>query len=250
MTAIADKKSYKLSVYLLKKTVTSFDEALKDKKAVDEYKLKGVLKLNGVIYLGKTKYNDFDWQRLLQEGTDKSIPRLENSSNRAVLLMKIEGRIFALPFGFGKHLLNEESIEREFGLRTALNLIDADRLRSMDKANLDDLTVLTKTQTSRRAKPQEFNLDIIRDLMRGVTGEPSPGFEVLGATITGSEGLYIIPKISFEDISKHLQTLGKAYASKAYRGRFDWIDNLKSERDPALIAKLQEINSGFKSSGR
>lgn len=240
MAGFAGKKSYKLSIYLLKKTVVNFHDAIKDPRAVDEYKLKGVLKLNGVIYLGKTKYNDFDWQRLLQAGTDKTLPRLENASNRAVLLMKIEGRIFALPFGFGKHLLNEETIEREFGLRTALNLIDADKLRSMDKANLDDLTVLTKTQTSRRAKPQEFNLDIIRDLMRGVTGEPSAGFEELGATITGSEGLYIIPKIHFEDISEHLQTLGKAYASKAYRARFDWIDNLKSERDPALIAKLQD----------
>lgn len=241
MSDLREKRSHKLSIYLLKPDLTSFRQALKSRVAVVEYKLKGTLKLDGIIYVGKTKYNEFPWQGLLQQGTHKSIPRLTNSSNRAVLLLKLRNRIYALPFGFGKHLMNEEYIDREFGMRTALNLVDPDKLRSLDKANLDDLTVLTKTQTSRRAKTQEFNIDTIRDMMRGVTGEPAPGYESLGSVITGSEGIYIVPTIDFEDIPGRLDILRRGFSSKAYLDRFGWIDNLKSERDPKLILKLQDM---------
>lgn len=235
-----EKKGHKLTVYLVKKEIANFKDVLKSLKKVDEYKVKGSLGIKGAIYLGKTKHNDFEWQRLLQEGTDSTLPVLKNSSNRAVLVVKIEGRIFVLPFGFGKHLINEEVLEREFGLKAALNLIDADKLRSIDKANLDDLTVQVKTQSSRQAKPQEFNLDIVRDLMRGVTGEPSPGFESLGSTVTGTEALYVTPKIDFGDIPTHLRTLLKGYRSRKYKARFDWVDNLKGEKDPIVLAELQD----------
>jgi uncharacterized protein (TIGR04141 family) len=198
------------------------------------------MKINGAIYVGQTKKNTPGWEELLQQGTDKKIRSLNNTSNRALLLIKVEGRIFALPFGFGKSLLKYDAIEREFGLRTTLNIVDADKLRSMNKANVDDFTLLTNTQTSRGAKPQDFNLDIVRDLIRGVTGQPFADFERLGATVTGSEGVYIIPSLSFEDIPTILQMLGRAYKSKRYKARFDWVDNVKNERDPVIIEKLQE----------
>jgi uncharacterized protein (TIGR04141 family) len=238
--AINGKKSHKLSIYLIKRNIKSFIEALKDKSSLDEYKLKGTLKLNGIIYVGQTKKNAPGWEELLQQGTDVKLRSLNNTSNRALLMIQNEGRIFALPFGFGKSLLKEDVIEREFGLRTTLNIVDADKLRSMNKANVDDFTVLTTTQTSRRAKPQEFNLDIVRDLIRGVTGQPFSDFEKLGATVTGSEGVYVIPSLHFEDIPTILQMLGKAYKSKRYKERFDWVDNIKNERDPVVLEKLQE----------
>lgn len=171
--ATSDKKSHKLSIYLIKDHIKKFADALKDIRTLEEYKLKGSLKSNGVIYVGQTKKSLAGWGELLQQGTDEEIRTLNNTSNRAVLLMKSGGRIFSLPFGFGKSLLKEDAIEREFGLRTTLNIVDADKLRSMNKANVDDFTILTTTQTSRRAKPQDFNLDIVRDLIRGVTGRHS-----------------------------------------------------------------------------
>lgn len=238
--AATDKKSYKLSIYLIKKGITSFPDALKNFKSLEEYKIKDVLKFNGVIYVGQTKKNAPGWEELLQQGTDSKIRSLNNTSNRALLLLKVDNRIFALPFGFGKSLLKDDAIEREFGLRTTLNIVDADKLRSMNKANVDDFTLLTTTQTSRRAKPQEFNLDIVRDLIRGVTGQPFADFERLGATVTGSEGVYVIPSITFDDIPTLLQMLGEAYKSKRYKARFDWVDNIKNERDPAIVETLQK----------
>lgn len=234
------KKTQKLSIYLLKEDITDFKMALKDKVFVRTYEIKKEYGVDGIIFIGLEKSSEAGWKDLLQEGTDKKLPDLASSSNRALLFLKVEGRIFVLPFGYGKHLLKDESIERDFGLKTALNLVDADKLRSMDKANLDNLTVLTRTQTSRKAKQEAFDIDIIRDLLKGVTGEAAVGAENLGDLITGSEGIYINPYIDFSDISKSIKQLKKAYESKKYKARFDWIDNLKAEKDPLIIEKLQK----------
>lgn len=238
---MAEKKSHRLSIYLIHKDVTTFSDVLIDVHKVEEYKLKGSLKLSGAIFVGQTKRNPAKWVQLLQQGTDKQIRELNNSSNRAVLLLKIEGRIFAIPFGFGKYLLREAAIETEFGLRTTLNIIDPDKLRSLNKANADDFTLLTTTQSSRSAKPQDLQIDIVRDMVRGVTGEPFADFNNLGATVTGNDGVNIIPAINFEDIESILRSVGKAYKSRRYKARFDWIDNIKPERDSATIEKLRNL---------
>lgn len=71
MYGYQNKKSYKLSIYLTKKATKSFAEALKDTKSLEEFKIKGVLKLSGAIYVGQTKKNAQGWEELLQQGTDE-----------------------------------------------------------------------------------------------------------------------------------------------------------------------------------
>lgn len=234
------RRSQKLSVYLIQRDVVKFEHALKDKSSVLAYKVKGTLKLDARIFVGRTKSNPAKWVDLLQQGTDKQIDELKNSSNRAVLFLKSNGRMYALPFGFGKYLIKDDAIEREFGLKTVLNIVDPDKLRSLNKANLDDLSLLTSSQSSRRAKPQDFQIDIIRDLLRGVTGEPFPDFHDLGATVTGNEGVNFVAGIDFEGIEPVVSRIGNAYRGKRYKSRFGWVDNVKPIRDASTIVSLQE----------
>ncbi len=235
------KKSHKLSVYLIKESASIFEDALKPNFIdYNSYQLKNRIDHQGLIVVGRTRSNETGWRALLQEGTDTQLDTLNNASNRAVLLFKIQGRIFALTFGFGKFVLNEELIERDFGLKTALNLVDPKEFISIDKANLSDLTLLTRTQSSRKSKPEAFNLDTISDLLRGVTGGLLPEADDLGNIITGSEGIYINPKINFLDIPNKLTHLKQAYESNRYKTNFDWIDNLKELKDPGIVNELKE----------
>jgi uncharacterized protein (TIGR04141 family) len=238
-----EKKSYKLSVYLLKDDIKNFRSALKNNIQIQkEYKFKNEIKTEGAVIIGATKQNPSGWKDLIQEGVSAILPDLENSSNRALVFFKIEGKIFVLVFGFGKYLIKDEAIDREFGLRTVLNIVDPDKLLSMDKANLDELTVLTRTQTSQKSNAETFNIDIIRDLLRGITGEPLPQFDIkFGKVITGSEGINFIPKINFKDIPDSLKELKKSYESNKYKNKFKWIDNLRNERDPLIISSLTDI---------
>jgi uncharacterized protein (TIGR04141 family) len=235
-----EKKSYKLSIYLLKSDIKNYRDALKDEISIQkELEFKDEINAEGKVIIGATKQSTSSWRELLQEGVSSTLPDLENASNRAIVFFKIENRIFALVFGYGKHLIKEEAIDRDFGLRTVLNIVDPEKLLSIDKANLDELTVLTKTQTSRKANPESFNIDIIKDLLRGITGEPATQFNInFGKVITGSEGISVIPKVSFKDIPNSLKELKNAYGSDKYKTRFGWIDNLKHERDPVVINHL------------
>ncbi|AZI20148.1 DUF6119 family protein [Chryseobacterium taklimakanense] len=233
-------KNYKLSIYLLKEDVINFQEALKSNISKSEYQLKKDIKAEGLVIIGATKESTPNWKNLLQEGTASTLPDITNSSSRAIVFFKINNRIFAIPFGYGKHLLKEECIEREFGLRTALNIINADKLISVDKANIGDMSLLTKMQTSQKGAPDLFNIDTIKDLLKSITGEPSLILpEQYGNIITGNEAVYINPKTEFTKIPEILSKLEEDYRKETYKARFDWIDNIRIERNPQIIDRLQ-----------
>lgn len=230
----------KLAVFLIKNNFKTFDSTLKSKKDIFKYTLNDNIKDEGLIVIGQQKDKEPDWKNLLQTISQGKIQQLNNSSNRAVLFFRKNKRIFAICFGYGKYLLNEDSIERDFGLKTALNIIDADKLISIDKANIGDLNLLTKTQASKKGSPYHFEIDILRDLIKGVTGEPKVINDGLyGNIITGNESLHIAPKVRLSEVPKILMNLHSSYISDTYKERFDWIDNIKPEKDPNIINKLK-----------
>jgi uncharacterized protein (TIGR04141 family) len=236
-----EKKNHKLSIFLLKQGISNYKDALKVSVIIlGEYDFNEKIQENGKVIIGKTRTNEPNWKSLLQEGVKNQIPELKNSSNRAIAFFHIDGRIFAIPFGYGKHLLKEDVIDRDFGLKTALNIVNADKLVSVDKANIGDLSVLTRTQASKKGSPDAFEIDVVKDLLRSVTGEPTIVLpEYFGSIITGNEGIYISPKINMSKIPEILKNLKKEYAKDIYKDRFDWIDNIKNERDPAIIEQLR-----------
>lgn len=241
MTNLDEDKNFKLAIYLIKTSYLTFRKCLKTGVNVDFYEFNKKIEAEGIVVVGKTKINQPSWREFLQGALQKKLPDLNNSSNRAVVFFKINKRIFAIPFGYGKHLIKDESIEREFGLRTTLNIINADKLISVDKANIGDMSVQTKTQTSKKGTPDVFNIDILRDLLKGITGEPENlSSEEIGNIVTGNEGLYLVPKTNIFKVPKLLSKIEREYQKDTYKKRFDWIDNIKPEKDPTIIEDLKK----------
>lgn len=238
---MSDFLTKKLAIFLLKEKYTKFEETLKASD-ITLFKLKADIEDEGLVVIGHEKKQEPDWKYLLQTICEKEIPTLSNSSNRAVLFFKKNDRIFAICFGYGKYLIKDECIEREFGLKTALNLVDADKLISIDKANIGDLNLLTKTQASQKGSPYHFEIDILRDLIKGITGEPKiVDDELFGKIITGNEALHIGSKIKLRRVPEILEKLHESYLLDDYKIRFDWIDNIKPEKDPKIIEELKTI---------
>ncbi|MGL5234925.1 MAG: DUF6119 family protein, partial [Empedobacter falsenii] len=108
-------------------------------------------------------------------------------------------------------------------------------------ANIGDLNLLTRTQASQKGSPYHFEIDILRDLVKGVTGEPKIiNDKLYGKIITGNEALHIVPKVKLNHVPYILCQLKDSYISNDYKERFDWIDNIKPEKDPIIIEKLKE----------
>jgi uncharacterized protein (TIGR04141 family) len=71
-----------------------------------------------------------------------------------------------------------------------------------------------------------FNIDILKDLIRSITGEPTIVLpNEYGSVITGNEGIYISPKTNIIKIPEILNKLKTEYHKTTYKSRFDWIDN-------------------------
>lgn len=234
------KQILKLSIYLVKDTYVAFNSCLKQSRdvVVSEYPLDPSLDFEGILYLGKTMSKVARWHSFLKQGVQNNLPELINTSNRALLLVKISDRIFAITFGYGQYLLDRRCIEPNFGLKTSLNSIDPDKLRSLDKASLEELTVMTRVQSSVTSNRSVFDIDVIGDLLTSITGTSKE--EELGNTISGTDAFYITPKLSFKDLKPIIQKSYGNYKLNRYKENFDWVDNLSPESNPSVIESLNE----------
>ncbi len=236
---MAKKKSQKLSIFLLKKKLSTYKSYLKDED-VGSYKLKDDLFIKGEIFIGTTSSRPPSWIQFLEQGSSDRLPsNLVNSSNKAVLFFETKNRVFAITFGYGRYLLDDEYIERNFGLKVVLNSVNPNKLKSIDLANVENLTLQTRKQNSKGGSRQMFGLDIINDLMKAVTGTPINRF--LGGVLNGRDQVNLSPKVEFIDLKGIIKIIDKNFDSDDYKAEFEWIDNIYIEKDTSTVNKLNDL---------
>jgi uncharacterized protein (TIGR04141 family) len=231
-----NKKIIHLTVFLIKEEIQNPEDALKDPKILVRYELKSTLPFQGCFYLKNPKINPPWWTEFVQSAISSRLKKLENISTSAIILIKTDSRIFAFTFGYGRHLLKPDSFEMDFGLKVALNAIDPDKLRSIDVKTFQDLIINTSRQANRSSSLDTFGLDISRDVLRAVTGEPRD--LTFASRITGVDALAVNFKIEFADLQNKCQRMLSEYRSDRYKERFGWIDHLRVVRDVSLIESL------------
>jgi uncharacterized protein (TIGR04141 family) len=134
--------------------------------------------------------------------------------------------------------LKPDCFELGFGLRAALNRVDVRKIRCLDLKNYEDLVVSMRKQTSRNSELGSFGLDVARDLVRAVTGEPTDA--TFAIRITGSDACSINVKITAGGLGKKCEQLYDAWKDSKYKQHFEWIDYLNEVRDSSLVAKLED----------
>lgn len=172
-------------------------------------------------------------------------------STGGVLVVAAQGRFFALSFGQGRFLLKPESIEERFGLLVTLNSVSAGALRSIDKHTFDAVEQNSRVQVNKLSTAVEFGIDVQRDLVRGITGNPHMSVG-LGGRLVGSDSLTIATDVLLPDIGLLLDKIYDKFESKSYKDQFGWIDHIHrlrakgskaSELDRELIRKLEASRS-------
>lgn len=229
-----------ITSYLIKEEFYDFRDVVREDIEVEYYQLKEEYQLNGLIAVGYTSKNSPQWLQLLQNGSNDDLPELLNSSTRAILFVRSNERIFAFPFGFGRYLLKDEAIVKDFGIKVVLNSVDPQKLRSIDTATISEMTIHSRTQTSRTTNVNTFGIDVVKDFLKSVTGEPTN--EDFGTVITGRESVQF--SYDFEnEFSKFgiiCTNLEEKYNSDGYRENFSWVDNLQIVNDSVLKRILDQ----------
>lgn len=227
----------KLHVRLIKSSVRRIDAALEEVQSLSRYELKCGLGFDGRLYVSPPSQAPPRWLQFVQRGTEEELREITNRTNAAVLVIRQGRRLFAFTFGHGRHLLREDALEPDFGLKTALNALRHDSLRSIDSFAVEEQTVHTRSQATRASGIEVFGIDVMRDIVRAITGTPREGVplqNVSGTTAT----LAISAPTDFRGLGPLADLLLSLYRKRVYKEHFSWVDNVQRVVDPAMLEPL------------
>ncbi len=240
------KPSYSLTVYLLKETCSSFEDALDEERLssfVSQPVNNRTMKYDSDsddyrLYVKKPSSNKPDWAKLFDV-------EVNSRSASGLYLRRIKNRIMAIAFGpSGRHLIKESMIVRRFGLMVVLNSVDPGSLHSVDKVNLSEEGIQSRVQASRPSSESAFGIDIYKDLIRNVSGK-SKDKDVFGTTIVGKDSLSVRIKVDLNSLDHFLGECLRAYESDAYKASFGFIDNIKNCDSQETGVLSQELVSSI-----
>lgn len=170
-------------------------------------------------------------------------PQLRNKTIQAVYLTEIEigpgnTRVFALTFGLGRNLLKLENFEERFGIITAMNLIDSDKLRAIDYNSPIGNPKTRRVQLGKISTINDFELDREKDLVKNMAGRlVDESFED-AKTVSGRQSLSIPFTCNIDNIHESLKVLYQIFSSEVYKEKFPGIDHTREVKDKDVLQLL------------
>ena len=229
-------RKQRLNVFLIKPGVQIGDVVRQDVENLAQYPIRGDLDFTGTIFASSPPANAPRWQQFVQSGTPQQLDVLLNRSASALIVLEFNGRVFAVAFGFGRHWIDDRCIVRRFGMIVTLNVVDPGRIRTVDREEFDTIQRKTRSQTSVRSSIDNFGLNVQRDLVRSVTGEPED--QTFAAHVTGADNLILSVALTFDQIGRKCGEALAHFGRARYRELYPWIDNFTRVSDPVKIAEL------------
>jgi len=238
-------KSRRLTIFLLKQDVQLPNDAIEP----DEEMNWKSLPLDPGVGVGTFfwKWKDPrvpEWVEFVSPLIGAVPDGLKTASASGLLVIKVGERFFAITFGYGRSLLNPDTIEPAFGLKVCLNRIDPSRIRSMDTKTYEDVVVAKKTQVSKNSNVPTFGIDISTDILRAVTGIPRD--TEFARALSGADALVVNRPLNPTDLITYCGDLLAAFSESTYKESFSWIDDLapteKSiavQLDAMMLTQLQ-----------
>lgn len=221
------KKSNKLSIYLIKEDV-KYDNILKNYVYGHKY----CYGENSITYFLPTKIKKPEW--LLNYFKDEKESEINVARASVISLHKLdidgEKRVFAIPFGSGVNLLNDDVIEEQFGIKVLLNSVAKDGFRQLRINNYGGDHRTKNEQTPKKTNINEFGFDVYSDFVSRATAKSDE--ELFNKNnITGGDILSVSVPVTINDIDDFLISCYKRYQSDKYKENFGWLDNIKEVKD-------------------
>ena len=226
-------KSKNFSVYLLKQGFNA-ENALKDDHRLIRLDEEGTnIPNGGVMYYGQSQVTPPWWKSYW--GINQE---LRQSSVGAIVFLPVNDRWFAVTFGSSYHNLKEKSYEYDFGIRTTLNSLDPEKIKSTD---------LLVPETAKRQRIQipnasnltyfDFNKD--ESIVKRLTGSVKEEYSDLIRNATGSNSLKFATACEPNELVNLCSRLFDIYSLSDYEISFPDLQNITPIKDPDLISSLE-----------
>lgn len=236
-----NKKTIKNSLILHKENVKEFEDCMKEDSMdnIDIFDVKKSIGLEGKIFLHKPNKSIPEWSVNINKLASERIDIEANVSNKAVIIFKYKNRFFSLTYGYGKSLLNESTIIRNFGLIVAANLIDTNKIKSLNSMTIEDAIVDTQKQSSDYGNQEQFQVNKQSEILKAISGSPSS--ESIAKFIIGTDSLVATRKMNIEEIKADIKYYYEVYKKDDYKKNgFEWLDNIQKVKDSLLKENLNK----------
>ena len=226
----------KISIYLIKEGIKE-NEILKDFSRLQKL----CKNETSITYYLPTIINHPKW--LISYFNKDNIDDISVSNSKVISIHKIniDGKdiYFAIPFGNGKYLLNDDVIEEQFGIKVLLNSISKNEFRQLITSNYGGNHRTKNEQMPKKTDITEFGFDIHTDFLRKATAKCDE--ELFNSnTITGGDLLNVCVPVNYENIDEFLIKCYEKYKLNNYKKDFAWLDNIKEVKQKNLKNKLDE----------
>ncbi|UTM56706.1 TIGR04141 family sporadically distributed protein [Photobacterium sp. CCB-ST2H9] len=224
-----------LSIYLLKKGINADTSVLKLNNANShKVELEGT---TSVMHVQTPTSNPPAFAKLFTESNQLTdVDFGTNQSTGAVLELQHAGQTFFVAFGKGHTMLEKDYMVHDFGLRTALNLVDTKDIRGVDTASNKTKPLNARVQSGLSAEVSDFPIDIDEDLLSAIEGlSNDAGF---GSRVSGRRrALKVNFKGKLVELPKLLNKAYKKYTT-ALPNEFKWVENIREVTDSTIISSL------------
>ncbi len=227
-------KSRNFSIYLLKVGFAP-ENALKDDHNLELINERNTnLPAGSIMYIANYPGRPPWWK--VYWGLSRNLNQMLKG---AIVFIPIEDRWTALTFGMTFHKLKDESYEYDFGLRTTLNALDPEKVKSTD------ILLPENARRQRIQSPVAINLnyfDFKKDesIIKKLTGAVKDNFTHYFKNVTGSNSLRISTNLDPEEIPGLCSTLFEIYQRDDYLTSFPDIHNITPIKDPVVLERLNE----------
>lgn len=192
------------------------------------------------LFYHETSASQPKWLRLFSTIEEINALNLHGRSLKALMVMAVRDRVFCFTFGHARHLIDSISIERYFGLRTALSLTDPLLIKSVEKSSIDRTPLRSKSQSSKHLSIAEFDFKFDAEILKSLTGVIESEEEDK-EYVSGSDSLALHSDIQLQDLPAIADRLLNAYEDERCREKYPWMDYIVPVRDTTLIARLDEL---------
>jgi uncharacterized protein (TIGR04141 family) len=234
-----EKNVAHLSIFLIKNEFKQDCQIIKENDCNDpiEIPISGCEKAQ--LYIKRTSGIRPKWASIFRDIIDLDlIGKTANIS--AAFLIKISDKHFVLTFGqAGRFLIRDDVCEERFGLLVALNSVDKESFRCIDKQSLDTIESHTRIQAGHDTTADQFGLDVEQDMLKAIVGTPREIF--LGTRMTGTDALSVSVRMDLSFLPTLLTYYQEKYEQDLNTTDYQWVNNISLVKNSSSIIKELDI---------
>lgn len=227
-------KSRGFSIYLLKDTFNP-ENALKDGHNLQLLEEENTnLPDNSIMYLSDTPGSPPWWKNYW--GIHKNLYQMQKGS---LIFLPVDNSWIVLTFGITYHQLKDNSYHYDFGLKTTLNALDPEKIKSTDILQPENAK-RQRVQSPTESSLNFFDIRHDENIIKKLTGAVKSEYIDLFRNVTGASSLRISSNLPAEEITNLCREIIQIYNKTDFIQSFPDIQNIVPVRDPDKIRELNQ----------